>query len=379
MVARPPFSPLFAENLGYGSRPAPDRFVMSVRHRAVLYRALAALAVACALAVAATRLGTASAASISQLNSQLNQERARQSSLSSSLSDLNSVISSLEGQISLVESREATVRSELAADRAELVRVHDSLVRERARVARLRARLAWARMLLARQLVSSYENAKPDLVTVVLDAHGFNDLLEQINFLRQAEHQQQQIISLTQQAKAQATAAATQLAALQAKDTRVTQETMLHAQALAGMNSLLQAKQAGLEQARQAQELALEASRARGRAIAGQIAHIRAQQLAAERAAAAAAQSAPALGPGGGWAIPYAIVLCESGGQDLPPNYAGASGYYQIMPATWKLFGGAGPAAYLAPKSEQDAIASKIWNGGAGASNWVCAGIVGIH
>ena len=81
----------------------------------------------------------------------------------------------------------------------------------------------------------------------------------------------------------------------------------------------------------------------------------------------------------GGWAIPYAIVLCESGGQDLPPNSAGASGYYQIMPATWKLFGGSGPAAYLAPKSEQDAVASRIWNGGAGASNWVCAGIVGIH
>ena len=89
--------------------------------------------------------------------------------------------------------------------------------------------------------------------------------------------------------------------------------------------------------------------------------------------------SGPALGPSGGWAIPYAIVLCESGGQNLPPNSAGASGYYQIIPSTWKLFGGTGPAAYLASKSEQDAVASRIWNGGAGASNWVCAGIVGIH
>ena len=87
----------------------------------------------------------------------------------------------------------------------------------------------------------------------------------------------------------------------------------------------------------------------------------------------------PTYGPSGGWAIPYAIVLCESGGQNLTPNSAGASGYYQIMPATWKLFGGAGPAAYLASKAEQDAVASRIWNGGAGASNWVCAGIVGIH
>jgi hypothetical protein len=72
-------------------------------------------------------------------------------------------------------------------------------------------------------------------------------------------------------------------------------------------------------------------------------------------------------------------VLCESGGQNLPPNSAGASGYYQIIPSTWKLFGGTGPAAYLASKAEQDAVASRIWRGGAGASNWVCAGIVGIH
>jgi hypothetical protein len=48
------------------------------------------------------------------------------------------------------------------------------------------------------------------------------------------------------------------------------------------------------------------------------------------------------------------------------------------MPATWKLFSGTGRAAYLASKSEQDAVASRIWNGGAGAHNWVCASIVGI-
>src|SRR5207237_4270314 len=117
-----------------------------------------------------------------------------------------------------------------------------------------------------------------------------------------------------------------------------------------------------------------------GARLQAAIARLQAQQAAAQQAAATVngAVSA-ALGPSGGWAIPYPIVLCESGGQNLPPNSAGASGYYQILPTTWRLFGGAGPAAYLASKSEQDAVASRIWNGGAGASNWVCSGIVGIH
>jgi hypothetical protein len=68
--------------------------------------------------------------------------------------------------------------------------------------------------------------------------------------------------------------------------------------------------------------------------------------------------------------------MCESGGQNLPPNAAGASGYYQIIPGTWKGMGGSTPAAYLASKAEQDRVAAALWNGGAGASNWVCASLV---
>jgi hypothetical protein len=71
-------------------------------------------------------------------------------------------------------------------------------------------------------------------------------------------------------------------------------------------------------------------------------------------------------------------VQCESGGQDLTPNSAGASGYYQILPSTWNGYGGYSQA-YQAPKSLQDQRASQLWNGGSGSSNWVCAGIVGIH
>ena len=187
---------------------------------------------------------------------------------------------------------------------------------------------------------------------------------------------------------------------MQTADRRLTQAAAMRVQALAGMNALLAVKQGALARAQSAQRLALGNSQARAGALQTRIGRIqaarrRAAAAAAARAAAAAAATpstpsssgssatptatGPALGAAGGWAIPYAIVLCESGGQNLSPNSAGASGYYQIMPATWKLFGGSGPAAYLASKAEQDAVAAKIWNGGAGASNWVCAGIVGIH
>jgi septal ring factor EnvC (AmiA/AmiB activator) len=345
----------------------------------------------------------AASADLGTLNSQLGAEQARQQHLSSSVASLSGLISSLSGQILLVQSREAAVRQDLANDRAQLVRTAAALRRERAHLQLLRNRLARARMLLSFQLRGSYEGDRPDLVSVVLNANGFKSLLEQINFLSRAEHQQQSMIFVTKIAKAQATQAANQLAATEAQDRQMTVAAATRQQALQGMNALLASRQSALSRARGAQQVALSASQARSNGLRSQIASVRAAQEAAARRAAAAqaaaaraaaatpsapstpsspagAPSAPvSAAPSGGWAIPYSIVLCESGGQNLPPNSAGASGYYQIMPATWRLFGGSGPAAYQASKSEQDAVASRIWNGGSGASNWVCAGIVGIH
>lgn len=87
----------------------------------------------------------------------------------------------------------------------------------------------------------------------------------------------------------------------------------------------------------------------------------------------APALQAPRVGaPGaGGWAIPEAIVMCESHGQNLAPNGATASGYYQILDSTWTANGGHGSSAYLAPKAEQDRVAANIWASG-GPGQWVC-------
>ena len=89
------------------------------------------------------------------------------------------------------------------------------------------------------------------------------------------------------------------------------------------------------------------------------------------------AATASSAGPGGPWAIPWPIVQCESGGQNLSPNRAGASGYYQFLPTTWRNLGGSTPAAYQASKAEQDRLAARLWAAGAGAHNWDCAGLVG--
>src|SRR5579875_638482 len=361
--------------------------------------ALAALgALTAAAAVVLVLLPVLSRAdNLGTLKSRLGAQQARQRGLAGAIGQLNQSISRLDGQITLVRNREAAVNAELVRQRASLARVGAELTAERAHLRMLRHKLAAARALLAAQLRSGYEANRPDLMTVVLSAHGFQSLLTKLSFLGDAQHAQQELITITVSAKQQATAAEHRLAALRRADARLTRQTAVQARALAGMNALLDSREQALARARAAQSAALAASRAASQRLRGRISAVEAAQRAAARraAAAAAARAAAAAAaaaggsgtggsgttsaaPSGGWAIPEAIVMCESGGQNLPPNSAGASGYYQIIPSTWKLFGGAGPAAYEASLSEQSAVASRIWNGGAGASNWVCASIVGI-
>ncbi len=341
--------------------------------------------VAAMLALAALLpLSSAAAPGLGQLNSQLSQQQAQASGLSASVSHLNGLIGSLGSQIAFVRQREAEVQAELAQERLQLARVTASLARERQLLRILIARLGRARRVLASQLVSSYEGDQPDLVSIVLESNGFSDLLDKIQYLKSAEHEQNSLIAVTRAAKQQADSAAQRLAALEQTDRQITMATTTRVNALVGMNSLLSSREVALQDARAAQSAALAAAQARGQALQAQIGRVEAQQAAAERAASSSPTLATPVsygssGAAGGWVIPSSVVACESGGQNLTPNSAGASGYYQIIPSTWQQFGGSGPAAYLAPKSEQDAVAQRIWGGGSGAGNWTCATQLGVH
>lgn len=80
-------------------------------------------------------------------------------------------------------------------------------------------------------------------------------------------------------------------------------------------------------------------------------------------------QPSNATGSSSGWAIPAAIVECESGFKNEAPNYAGASGYYQIK--EWYDKGGRGaPYASEHSKAEQDAVAGRLYRE-QGTGPWV--------
>ena len=308
------------------------------------------------------------------LRNQIDSAKAREQSLSAQVANLGGAAAKLERQLGVLERRRGEVRADLATDRTRLAQVQDALRAERERLTRLRARLGQVRRTLANRLVAAYKAPQADLTTVVITSQSLSDLLERTRFMKDVQARDRLILRVVRAARGDAAKQARQLAVDEARQRDAVVALKVRAKALAGMSAAVDQRRATLVRIRATRAAALSATRANRQRVESRLASVE-REIAAQ-AAQARATAAPS-GGSGGWAIPADVVMCESGGQNLPPNSAGASGYYQILPSTWKGMGGSGPAAWKASKAEQDRVAGALWAGGSGAHNWVCAGLVG--
>jgi peptidoglycan hydrolase CwlO-like protein len=305
----------------------------------------------------------------SSLRNRIDQSRAREQQLSGAVARLTDLLGQTQREIGIVQARLTQVESDLATARVKLAETQAELDTQRAKLARLRERLAHDRASLSAQLVASYKGDDPDIVGLVIGSHDFADLIERVELAKRLQERNGEIVARIHSSRDETDRETGRLAKLEAQRQATADAVERRRNALASMRAGLAQRQSTFARIRAARAQALAGTRA-GRAAAER----ELNKLIAAREAAARATSAA---PGGPWAIPWAIVQCESGGQNLPPNSAGASGYYQMLPSTWKGLGGSTPNAYQASKAEQDRLAAALWAGGAGAHNWVCAGLVG--
>ncbi len=326
------------------------------------------MALLAVLVVGAVAPAAAAAQSESSLRSRIERSRDRERALSGAVAQLSGMVARAGREVAIVQGRLTAVEADLAEAEVRLASTRERLGEGRRRLVRLKRRHAEGRELLAAQLVADYKADPPDIVSFVLGADSFADLLERIAFAKRVRTRNAEILARVRDARVRTRHAAIVLARLAAERREAAHAIAARRAALASMRDGLAARQATLVRARAARSQALAGTRA-GRVSA---------QRALDRLVAARkrAEAAALRAPGGPWAIPWPIVQCESGGQNLPPNGAGASGYYQMLPETWKGLGGSTPHAYQAPKAEQDRLAAALWAGGAGAHNWVCAGLV---
>jgi murein DD-endopeptidase MepM/ murein hydrolase activator NlpD len=151
--------------------------------------ALAGTVVVCAFAFWG---GSASGQDLQQkLNSKqskLSHARAHAGVLTTRISHESAQLQTLTSQVAALRNREATVAAQLQQKQAELETA-------RARLDALKLRLHEALQILEQRLVAIYESSEPDLITVLLQADGFDDLLARTQYLQTLQHQDNDIVS----------------------------------------------------------------------------------------------------------------------------------------------------------------------------------------
>jgi cell wall-associated NlpC family hydrolase len=173
----------------------------------------------CAVAVTAALLGTdLTARGAGDLQTQITATRSAAGALRAQIAADSARISSASGGLQAARDQLAGIQADLDRHVAELRTVQDSLLSARDRLVGLENRLHLATGALASNLVASYEGSPPDLMSVILDSHGFGDLLEQVGFMARLAHQDSRVVGLTRAARVAVSREATQLAGLETRD-----------------------------------------------------------------------------------------------------------------------------------------------------------------
>jgi peptidoglycan hydrolase CwlO-like protein len=238
--------------------------------------------------------GVVIASSSADLPSQITANKQAAASLQSQINSETAQIEKTAGGVAAAQSRYAAVQSDLEQHIAELRSVDDRLMRAGQRLDMLEKKLHLASKYLAANLRAAYENGAPNLVDVVLNAHGFSDLLDQVNYIKDAQHSDAEILKITKIARARVQHEALSLGKLEHRDQMLTNQILQQRNKAATIAAALAKQQLDEETARSHVKAHLASVNAHTEQLQKQYAAAQAAAAAAARAAAAAAAAAQA-------------------------------------------------------------------------------------
>jgi peptidoglycan hydrolase CwlO-like protein len=245
--------------------------------------------------------------SAGDLSSRIAAGKQRASGLRSKIHAETGRIQGFEGTIGALQTRLTAIEQSVTVQEGLLASVRQQLTHARARLARLQVQYARDRQVLAAELLAEYESPPPTLVNVVVDARGFDDLLNRIRNLKTIERQNTQITQLVRSTRLAVAAQARRLAALQARRQRATVAVLLERDQVAQIKISIVNRELVVERSRTRHTAELASVRS---TLSRESAVLEARAAAVQRAVLLAAppvsSSAPA--PSGGCVNPPFVV-----------------------------------------------------------------------
>ena len=228
---------------------------------------------------------------IDQKRQQIEQHKAKEGVLSTTIEHFDTRIEAVQGQISATERRLHQVQTSLDQQKEKLLGVRNQLEAARDRLERLRSRLATARKVLAQRLVEIYKADTPDALTVILQSDGFGDLLERAEFLKRISDQDRQITDRVRGLRDQAHHQAVQLADLEQQEQLAAERILRERDQVASVENQLVGARDQLASARADKRGALADVRSSRVALEGDLAALEKEQARVQAALQGAGQT----------------------------------------------------------------------------------------
>jgi murein DD-endopeptidase MepM/ murein hydrolase activator NlpD len=206
-------------------------------------------------------------------------KRAREGVLTTQLTSYRLRIQSLQGEISGLQQRQYRVERELAGKEAELSHIRFRLALVESRLSALRGKLAEGRRVLAARLVALYKDQQPDMVTVVLEARGFTDLLDRADYVERIGDHNAAIVTRVRDLAHQVALQEKRLSQLEAQAEAARNAIRSKRDEIAGAKQALVARRTDLDEARAVRARALAQVRSSREALEGHL-HVLEQKQA---------------------------------------------------------------------------------------------------
>jgi peptidoglycan DL-endopeptidase CwlO len=225
--------------------------------------ALAALPVAAAALVAL--LATGPSAHAEDLQSKLESKQAklshvreRKGVLTTTISSYGDRIDKLTAEVASLRTEESAVRERLAAKQAEL----DSAVAEldvaKRHLAVVRARLRRSLVALRDRLVAMYENGTPDMLNVILESDGYQEVVDRTEYLERIHGMDEAVVTRVRDLRDQVRGTVARLRSAKDRIESARDAIAVEERALADARKAVEDRQSKLVATRAEREEALE-------------------------------------------------------------------------------------------------------------------------
>ena len=229
---------------------------------------------------------------------EIQKRKGKEQVLTTTISGFTERIGSLQDDITVLQTRQVRIQTDLDAKRRELAQIQDKLRQERIRLVNLRERLAAAKDALAERLVEIYKSDEPDVVTVILEADGFEDLITRAEFIDRVGDQDGRIIDRVRIAKTDAVRAEAELDRLEDRQRRVTAEVDRRLREVESVKGELVDRRDDFAAVRDQKQSALASTREERHDLEGDLRALEKEQAAVlAKIQAAQNPSAPTAGP----------------------------------------------------------------------------------